>query len=132
VSIGLLLVTHNDLGSVLLETATKMLGRCPLRCESLTILDSSDRDLLQEQAKQMAADLDQGDGVLVLTDIFGSTPANIACRLKTDGDSRAVITGVNLPMLVRILNYSHLDLHTLTEKALSGGRDGVVICHSPK
>jgi PTS system mannose-specific IIA component len=127
-SVSLLIVTHNELGSVLLETATKMLGRCPMLCETLAVTESGDTDLLQDQAQHMYDDLDQGDGVLVLTDIFGSTPANIACRLRQAGGHVCVVAGVNLPMLVRILNYAQLDLDALAEKAESGGRDGVLPC----
>ena len=70
-----------------------------------------------------------GDGVLVLTDLYGSTPSNIACKLRRHGHVR-VVSGVNLPMLIRVLNYPDLDLDSLKEKALSGGRDGVLSCTS--
>ena len=127
-SVALLIITHNDLGSVLLETATKMLGRCPLVTETLAVTERSDPDLLQAQSRRMLDDLDRGEGVLVISDMFGSTPANIASRLCQPGRV-SVVAGINLPMLVRVLNYPHLDLRTLTEKALSGGRDGVLSCN---
>ncbi len=124
-SVGLLLISHNELGSNLLETATKMLGHCPLTTETLAIPITSDPALMQEQAQAMCRDLDQGDGVLILTDMFGSTPSNIASRLL-DGNHSALVTGMNLPMLVRILNYADLKLPELAAKALSGGQDGVM------
>ncbi|CAK0770012.1 hypothetical protein CCP3SC15_4060003 [Gammaproteobacteria bacterium] len=74
----------------------------------------------------MAGSLDQGDGVLVLTDMYGSTPSNIACRL--DSEKVRIVAGVNLPMLIRVLNYSYLSLEDLTNKAISGGRDGIIHC----
>ena len=77
-------------------------------------------------AKQAAEKLDSGDGVLVLTDMYGATPSNIACRLRKLHDVR-VVAGLNLPMLIRVLNYPGLDLDELMHKALSGGRDGVLI-----
>ena len=70
--------------------------------------------------------LDEGDGVLVLTDAYGSTPSNIACRLGARRQV-AVVTGLNLPMLLRVLNYPALPLDELKEKAVSGGRDGVLL-----
>ena len=127
-SVGLLLITHNDLGSALLETATKMLGSCPLLAETLAVTERVDLDLLRAQSRRMLEDLNRGQGVLVLTDMFGSTPANVATGLQQEG-AVAVVAGVNLPMLVRLLNYPQLELQALSEKALSGGRDGVISCH---
>jgi PTS system ascorbate-specific IIA component len=127
VSVGLLLITHNDIGSSLLEAATRMLGRCPLKAETLAVTDETARELLAEQAQHMAEELDAGDGVLVLTDLFGSSPANIANALE-GRCGLCVLAGVNLPMLVRILNYPALPLSEMVGKALSGGRDGVLLC----
>ena len=62
----------------------------------------------------------------VLTDMYGSTPSNIACRLT--GTHTKVVAGINLPMLIRVLNYPRLTLTELAEKALSGGRDGIMYC----
>lgn len=129
-SVGLLLITHNDLGATLLETATKMLACCPLVAESVTVTESCDPELLRSQVLDMLDDLDQGDGVLVLTDMFGSTPANIAASLARSGHV-SVTAGVNLPMVVRVLNYAQLDLRALTQKAISGGREGVIACPAP-
>ncbi|OZB83772.1 MAG: PTS fructose transporter subunit IIA, partial [Halothiobacillus sp. 13-55-253] len=70
-------------------------------------------------------DLDQGDGVLVLTDMYGSTPSNIAHRLK-EKNRVHVISGVNLPMVVRAMNYPQLNLADMTERVASGGREGII------
>ena len=126
-SVGLLLITHNDIGSSLLETAARMLGGCPINARTLAVRDDSARDLLADRARNMAQDLDSGDGVLVLADLFGSSPANIANSLQGAGRIR-VLTGVNLPMPVRVLNYPNLPLAEMADKALSGGRDGVLLC----
>jgi len=126
-SVGLLLITHNRIGAELLETATRMLGRCPLAALSLPVTVHDDPDLLREEARRCAERLDDGQGVLVLTDLFGSTPANIANALKAR-EGVQVLAGVNLPMLVRVLNYPELELAALAEKALSGGNDGVMRC----
>ncbi len=128
-TVGLLLITHYDLGASLLETATKMLNACPLLTKTLPVAENSDPELLEAEARKMLQDLNRGQGVLVLTDLYGSTPANIASRLQ---DRRtAAVSGINLPMLVRVLNYPQLDLEALIEKALSGGRDGVIACRNP-
>lgn len=129
-TVGLLLITHNELGAVLLRTATRMLGGSPLQAETLAVSDSAERDALIAQARRAAARLDTGEGVLVLTDLYGSTPANIARSLQAEAEVR-VINGVNLPMLVRVLNYPALGLADMAAKALSGGRDGVMACPAP-
>jgi PTS system ascorbate-specific IIA component len=126
-TVGLLLITHNRIGAELLETATRMLGRCPLSAIALPVTVQDDPDQLRAEAVRCAERLDDGGGVLVLTDLFGSTPANIANALKARQQVR-VLAGVNLPMLVRVLNYADLELPDLADKALSGGHDGVMNC----
>jgi len=124
-SVGLLLITHNDLGAALLTTATRMLTTCPVPVATLGVSENCEPEMLLHQLKLMLNKLDQGDGVLILTDMYGSTPANIAINLQQK-DRINVVTGINLPMLVRTLNYTNLKLSALTERALSGGRDGVI------
>lgn len=126
-SVGLLLITHNRIGAELLTTATRMLGSCPLSATAMPVSESDDPDRLRAEALRRADALDDGAGVLVLTDLFGSTPANVAAALCANPNVR-VLSGVNLPMLVRVLNYHGLGLKDLAEKALSGGQDGVLIC----
>ena len=82
-------------------------------------------EALAEHARKAAALLDHGAGVLVLTDMYGATPSNIALRLA--GAKVRIVTGLNLPMLMRVLNYSQLGLDQLAEKAVSGGREGVFL-----
>jgi PTS system mannose-specific IIA component len=95
------------------------------------VRDEGDCDRLRILALDWVAALDDGDGVLVLTDLFGSTPANIAASLQARAGVRT-LSGVNLPMVVRVLNYSDLPLDALAEKAFGGGRDGVMYCRSPE
>ncbi|MCG6859965.1 MAG: PTS fructose transporter subunit IIA [Chromatiaceae bacterium] len=125
-TVGLLLITHNDIGAALLSTASRMLGHCPLEARTLSIAEDCEPNELQARARDIAGQLDTGEGVLVLTDLFGSTPSNIANALQ--GGGRRVLSGVNLPMLVRVLNYPTLSLTDMAAKALSGGRDGVLLC----
>ncbi len=126
-SIGLLIITHNQVGHTLLQTAVNMMGVCPLSTEALAVTTDCDPDELRTTTQRLIAQLDQGDGVLVLTDMYGSTPSNIAYDLLDEGRIN-VVAGINLPMLVRILNYAPLDLKELTNKAISGGKDGIVCC----
>ena len=124
-SVGILLVTHRSLGVDLLRIAGEILGRTPVGVACCEVVNDTPPDEILSRCRQLAATIDQGEGVLVLTDLYGATPANVA---RAFADSRAqarVVSGLNLPMLLRTLNYAALDLDALTEKALSGGRDGV-------
>ncbi len=130
-SAALLLITHNRIGDELLATATAMLGRCPLTARVLPVTANSDLEALQRQAEGLVAALEaEGQEVIVLTDMYGSTPANIARRLQHHHDQLDVITGLNLPMLVRLFNYPRLDRAQLVAKALGGGREGIFSCGS--
>lgn len=126
-SVGLLIITHNRIGQELLYSSTVMMEVCPLNALALQVHQDSDPDQSFEEASKMINTLDQGEGVLVLTDMYGSTPSNIANRLPENNDIM-VISGINLPMLIRVLNYPSLSLEDLAAKALSGGRDGILQC----
>jgi len=131
VSVGLLLLNHGGLGRELLRAATLIFGSCPLDTLAIAVRADSDPDSVLEEANQACRKLEQGSGVLVLTDLFGSTPCNIASRLLDD-HRVIVVTGVNVPMLIRILNYPDSDLETLEQKAVSGGKDGVITINKSK
>ncbi len=126
-SVGVLMITHEGIADAILDTAVHILGNCPMTVDVLPAARDCDTDLLRKRVAQKVDELDQGDGVLVLLDIYGSTPSNIACSVANQERIR-VISGVNLPMLIRVLNYCDLGLAELAEKALSGGKDGVLVC----
>ncbi|AHK78218.1 PTS fructose transporter subunit IIA [Ectothiorhodospira haloalkaliphila] len=128
-SVGLMIITHNHIGEDLLNTARSMMGTIPLETYCLAVSQSGDPDILLGKAIDAYHRLHQGDGVLVLTDMYGSTPSNIANRL-TQQPKVQVIAGLNLPMLVRVLNYPTLRLHELVNKAISGGHDGILLCET--
>lgn len=126
-NVGILLITHGEIGTALLQAAVDVLGICPLSTCALAAPAGCDPDKIAAEARSAVEDLNSGDGVLVLTDLYGSTPSNIACQLYKRSNVR-VVSGLNLPMLIRILNYPDLDLDELLHKAVTGGRDGVVTC----
>jgi len=126
-AVGILIITHDKVGQALLDNATATLGFCPLIAAIINVQRDCDTDCVTEQAKQLHRELQQGDGVLIMTDIFGSTPSNIACSLQNESLT-AVVAGINLPMLIRVLNYPNLSLPELVNKALSGGREGILEC----
>lgn len=126
-SVGLILVTHNSIGEHLLATARSMLGRLPLETAALAVSQADTTDELIQRLRALYQGLHSPDGVLVLTDMYGSTPSNIANTLLSQGNVQ-VVAGVNLPMLIRILNYPTLSLPELADKAISGGHDGILRC----
>ena len=126
--VGILLITHNNIGAVMLRTAMDVVGISPLSTGTLAAASDCDPEQILADARQAARELDGGDGVLVLTDLYGATPSNIACRLQSHHELR-VVSGLNLPMLIRVLNYPGLDLDALQQKAVSGGRDGIMTCN---
>jgi PTS system ascorbate-specific IIA component len=123
---GLLLITHGNLGQDMLRTVTAILCECPLNTRAIAVHEDSDPDVMFEMASHACSELDEGYGVLVLTDLYGSTPSNIAHQLM-DRHRINIISGTNIPMLLRILNYPDMNLEMLSEKAASGARDGVII-----
>ena len=123
---GLLIISHNGIGLALIETAVQILGGCPLPLEVLSVAADCHPETLLDKARKIVVSLDHGAGVLVLTDLYGATPSNIAMRLMDSARVR-IVAGLNLPMLMRILNYPHLDLDQLVDKAVSGGREGVFL-----
>ncbi|GAC1630943.1 MAG: hypothetical protein NVS9B10_23810 [Nevskia sp.] len=129
-TVGLLLVTHGKLGHHLLETMQDMLGPLPLSADVLEVRRVQATDVLLLQGRRMIERLDSGQGVLLLTDAYGSTPSNIAKHLVAAPNTE-LVAGINLPMLVKILNYPQLDLAAMTRAAVEGGQRGVVACERP-
>src|SRR5262245_45387468 len=127
--IGVLIVTHGDIGTSLLTSASQILGTPQQQVATLSVWRGDDVDDLVLRAREQLETLDAGDGVLVLTDIFGATPGNVVSRLLQDGRIEGV-SGASLPMLLRVLtsrNGSTGDkLRAAVERAISGGADGVI------
>ncbi len=123
--VGILIVAHGAFGEALIHCASHVLGKRPLRVRQVGITVHDDPDAILPQAQDLVRQLDEGDGVLVLTDLLGATPSNVAARLEARGRVE-VVAGVSLPMLVRALTYRAQPLAAVVEKAMSGGREGVV------
>mgnify|MGYP003556155559 CR=1 FL=1 len=123
--IGLFLITHSSFGESLIQCACHVLNQRPPQIAQLGVAAQDDPLDALPLAREMLALVDKGEGVLILTDIFGATPANIALKLLESGRIEGV-AGVNLPMLLRALTYREKDLDTLVAKTVAGGRDGVL------
>ena len=123
--IGILIVAHGTLGESLIHCASHVMGKRPQYLRQLGITIHDDPDAILPQGRDLIRFLDQGQGVLVMTDIFGATPSNIACNLLVPGKVQGV-SGVNLPMLIKSLTYREHPMDVLIEKAIAGAQEGVI------
>lgn len=122
--IGILLVTHGSFGEALVQNACHVLNRRPPLLNQLGVSAQDDPLDLLPLAREMVRLVDDGDGVLVMTDIYGATPSNLAIKLLEPGRVEGV-AGASLPMLLRALTYREKGMETIVAKAASGARDGV-------
>ena len=127
-SCGILLVTHGKLGRFLLDTLQEMMDELPLKADALEVRLVQSHEGPMLQGTRMLENLDSGDGVLLLTDAYGSTPSNVAHKLSMARAQTAAVAGVNLPMLMRVFNSASLSLEALAQAAVEGGQQGVVRC----
>ena len=123
--IGILIIAHGSLGESLIHCVTHVLGKQPPQLAHFAVGTNDDPSDLLPQAQQLMNALNTGSGVLILSDMYGATPCNLVAKLLAPGSIEGV-AGVNLPMLVRVLNYRDKPIKICLEKAVSGGRDGVV------
>jgi PTS system mannose-specific IIA component len=129
--IGVLVVTHGSIGEALLTSAAQILGAPQQQAATLSVWRQDDPDDLVLRARELLETLDAGDGVLVITDIFGATPGNVVSRLLQDGRVEGV-SGASLPMLLRVLTKRNGSLSSAVQRALSGGAEGVVHMNSDR
>lgn len=122
--IGILLITHGSFGEALVQNACHVLNKRPVQLNQLGVAAQDDPLDLLPLARNMLQLVDDGDGVLILTDIFGASPANLALKLLEPGRIEG-LAGANLPMLLRALTYRDKGMEVLLMRARDGGRDGV-------
>jgi PTS system ascorbate-specific IIA component len=126
--IGILLITHGTFGESLIQNVCHVLNKRPLLIGQLGVAAQDDPLDILPMAKMLLNEVDDGEGVLILTDILGATPSNLALKLLEPGRVEGV-AGVSLPMLLRALTYRKSGMETLLQKAISGGHDGVINMH---
>ena len=127
-TVSLIMVGHENIAEAFLNVAKVTLGdNLPLPISTVAFQADTDPKTLLTELTQRIKKSDQGEGVLILSDLYGATPCNIANTFVNEPNVR-IVTGLNLPMLLRILNYPSLGLDDLTDKALEGGRSGVTHC----
>lgn len=125
--VGILLMMHAPLSSAFLAAAGHVFKDVPQGLHALDVQPDQDPYEVTELAAQALLEINTGDGVLILTDVCGATPANCAQRLVTVNPALQLIYGLNVPMLLRALNYRTLPLAQLVQKTLEGGHNGVML-----
>ena len=123
--IGVLVLTHGATGEHMLATALQIIGNTAIKSAALGVEPNADPDVVIERARALAQQLDDGSGVLVLTDMYGATPGNVAAALLADGRVEGV-AGLSLPMLIRVFSGRNGSLAAAVERARTGGAEGVV------
>ena len=123
--VGILLICHNGLGDSLVDCVRHVLGSAPPNLKALPVQADDDPQRKEEEARALLAQLETGDGVLLLSDLYGATPCNIARRLCQPGRVEG-LSGVSLPMLLRAVCYSGKPLHEVMQKAKESGCDCIV------
>lgn len=123
--IGLLLLTHDGIGQAFMAAITHIFGSTPAALRVLEILPDQGLEESRRRLRQALESLDEGDGVLVLTDLFGATPSNLLLTVLRPGRVEAV-SGLNLPMLLRALSRRADGLTAAREGALDGAHQGIV------
>ena len=126
-TVGILLITHEGIGNAMLDVATRLLRKLPLVAEAFEIPFDADADALLPQASAALRRVDGGHGVLVLTDLYGASPSNIAAKLARLGTPVRRVSALNLSMLLRVMNYADLELDELPAVAAAGARNGVIL-----
>jgi PTS system ascorbate-specific IIA component len=126
--IGILLITHGTFGESLIQNVCHVLNKRPALIGQLGVAAQDDPLDILPMAKLLLKEVDEGEGVLIMTDILGATPANLALKLLEPGRVEG-IAGVSLPMVLRALTYRKNGMSTLLQKAVSGGHDGIINMH---
>ena len=123
--VGILLMTHAPLGQAFVAAVAHVFRGPTEQFEAIDVTADQDRGEVNGLGEQAIARLDQGDGVLVITDIKGGTPAN-CCNTLADAGRVEVIAGISLPMLLRAITYRRDSLDVVVEMALAGAQSGAV------
>ncbi|OBU66552.1 PTS fructose IIA subunit family protein [Stenotrophomonas maltophilia] len=124
---GILLVTHPGVGTALLDVATRLLRQLPLKTEAFEVPFDADLDALLPLASAALRRVDGGEGVLILTDLYGASPANLAAQLARLGTPVRRVSALSLPMLLRVMNYPEQGLDQLPATAAAGTRNGAIV-----
>ena len=127
-AVGILLVTHEGVAAPLVAATRRLLGRPELKLAAYELAWDADPDACLPAASAALRKVDDGEhGVLILTDIYGASPARLAAKLAHLGTPVRRVSGLSLPMLLRAMNYPEHSLDELARIAAQGARNGIVL-----
>ncbi|MEO6102099.1 MAG: PTS fructose IIA subunit family protein [Pseudoxanthomonas sp.] len=124
---GILLVTHPGIGASILSIATALMRQLPLQAEAFEVPLDADLEALLPHASSALRRVDSGEGVLVLTDLYGASPSNLAGQMARLGTPVRRVSALSLPMLLRVMNYPEQGLDQLPATAAAGTRNGAIV-----
>lgn len=124
-SVALLLVTHSNIGTDMLTVTSSIMNEKLNNVACIEVPMDADTDNMKNKVANALSTLSTANGILILTDSYGSTPCNIASDF-TDGENTILVSGLNLPMLIRTMNYRSLPLQELKDAAIEGGKQGIM------
>jgi mannose PTS system EIIA component len=129
---GILIIAHTPIASAMLSFAEHVYGSIPGHIQAVDIPAHEDAKISYERVLAAAKAVEMHGELLVLTDVMGATPANVASRLMSQQSSAGIklkvhiLAGLNLPMLMRAVSYKDDALDVLTQKTLQGGQNGIL------
>ena len=124
---GILLVTHPGVGTSLLEVTPALLRQLPLKTEAFEVPFDADLDALLPAASAAMRRVEGEGGVLILTDLYGASPSNLAAQVARLGTPARRVSALSLPMLLRVMNYPEQGLDQLPATAAAGTRNGAIV-----
>ncbi len=123
--IGIVVVSHANLGSTLIETVEFILGSSQDNLTSVSINIQENPDVLRKKIKKGILEVSSENGVIILTDMFGGTPSNLSYSFLEEGKVE-VISGVNLPILLKaVTSRSKMNMETLTSALVEHGKKSI-------
>ena len=126
-SVALLLITHEHIADNLLSTVYNILNKAIDNTTAVEVPMDAPVEQITAQINKQLKTLNTSNGILILTDLVGSTPFNIASQINNEQSDTRLISGLNLPMLLKLSNYRELPLIELTDIAIIGGQSGINI-----
>jgi|TARA_B110000971_G_scaffold124329_1_gene127258 mannose/fructose-specific phosphotransferase system component IIA len=122
--IGILLVTHGEIGKSLIDCAAHILDNQPVSVESLSINSNNDLHKYSDIIAKKIKNLESGHGVLIMTDIYGATPCNLLSKFIEE-DKVEVVTGINLPMLIKAISDRKDNINTLIHDSIKCAKKNI-------
>jgi len=124
--IGIMVVSHEPLGTALIHCTRHVYGRLPMQLAALDVIPDEDPEVAFRAGQELLARINDGSGAIVLTDVFGATPSRVAMRLAVPGRVR-VLAGVNLPMLLKAIANRRMPVADLCELLVDSARNAICV-----